>query len=70
METIKKDSLVIENFTRKLNDYAETQSQLGEQPRALLISQAAQVIQLLANHCMAYDIGIPAGHISHVVNVR
>lgn len=67
MSDIVKDTLVVDMFIKRLSEYADVQSQMGEHSRALMISQAAQVIQMLTYHCSSYNIGIPAQQILHIV---
>jgi len=70
MSEIIKDSLAVDKFIEKLNEYAAIQNQFGEHERGILINKAARIIQLLSYHCMAYDIGIPAQQISNIVNEK
>jgi hypothetical protein len=69
MEPIK-DSLAVDKFLEHLNEYAMLQNQFGEHERGVLINKAARIIQLLTNHCMIYNIGIPAHQITTIVNER
>ena len=43
------------------------QSQLGEQQRAVIVSKAARIIELLSHHCMQYHIGLPARQINSIM---
>jgi hypothetical protein len=70
MSEIINDSLVADRFVKQLTEYAEMQSALGERDRAFLVSKSAQVISLLTNHCMRYNIGIPAKEILHIVSQK
>jgi adenine deaminase len=70
MTDLIKDSFAVDKFTEKLYQYADIQSQVGERERAIIVSKAARVIQVLTRHCMAYDIGIPAQQIVNIINER
>lgn len=61
---ITHDDLITIKFVEQLRTYADHQMQLGERDRALIVSKAAQIIQILSWHCMQYNIGIPA----HLIN--
>ena len=67
MSEISKDSTVIDNFVEKLRHYSDVQSQLGESDRALIVSKAARVIEILCRQCMLYNVGIPAQQLYNII---
>jgi len=70
MNDLVKDNLVVDNFIENLRHYADVQSQVGERERAIIVSKAARIIELLSNHCMAYNVGIPAKMIVNIINEK
>lgn len=65
-----KDTLVVDRYVNELNEYAALLSQLGDQPKALMLNKAARVIQTLSDHCMTYNVGIPAMRILRIVEEK
>ena len=64
------DSLLTDTFIEQLRTYADMQSQIGERDRALIVSKAAQIIQVIVAHCIQYQVGIPAQLINSIMTEK